>query len=142
MTGDEKRELYRTAAAQIGELVSGLEDPVAAMASCSAVLHELLPASIVATQVLAHRGSVSVTARYVGDRDDLDFGTFPVSRVILPSYVRMDIGAEVHVWRSARGHPAVRLTGRLENVFDTQYREVYGFLTPGRTIAVGLRATL
>jgi len=45
MTGDEKRELYRTAAAQVRELVAGLEDPVAAMACCCSVLHELLPAA-------------------------------------------------------------------------------------------------
>ena len=99
-------------------------------------------ASVVARQELAHRGTVSATVRYVGDRDDLNFGTFPTARVTLPPYVRVDVGAEVQAWRAAGGHLTVGLTGRLENVFATQYREVYGFLTPGRTFAVGLRASL
>jgi outer membrane cobalamin receptor len=34
------------------------------------------------------------------------------------------------------------LTGRLENVFGADYSEVFGFRTPGRTIAVGIRAGL
>ncbi len=99
-------------------------------------------ASVVARQELPRRGMVSATVRYVGDREDLNFETFPTARVTLPSYVRVDVAAEVQVWRAARGHPTAGLTGRIENVFDTQYREVHGFLTPGRTVAVGLRATL
>jgi vitamin B12 transporter len=98
--------------------------------------------SVVARQQIRNRGSVSATVRYVGDRDDLDFGTFPAARVTLPWYVRVDIAAEVRVWRAVGEHPAVGLTGRLENLFDTGYREVHGFLTPGRTIAVGLKVTL
>lgn len=39
----DKRDVYGRAATEIAELVRGLEDPVAAMASCAAVLHERLP---------------------------------------------------------------------------------------------------
>lgn len=45
MTGAEKREIYRTTKAQLTELVRGLDDPVAVMASCCAVLHHALPYS-------------------------------------------------------------------------------------------------
>ena len=40
------------------------------------------------------RGSASVTAQYVGDRDDEDFSSFPTTRVTLPSYVRVDLAGE------------------------------------------------
>lgn len=40
-----KIDLYREAESRIGALVRDLEDPVAAMASASSVLHELVPAA-------------------------------------------------------------------------------------------------
>jgi len=40
-----KTEIYREAGSRIAELVRDLEDPIAAMASAVAVLHDLLPAA-------------------------------------------------------------------------------------------------
>jgi outer membrane cobalamin receptor len=38
--------------------------------------------------------------------------------------------------------PALTLTGRVENLFDDQRREVVNFPTRGRTLFVGGRATV
>lgn len=40
---DERRDRYRRSQAQIGELLQDLADPISAMASVSAVLHDNLP---------------------------------------------------------------------------------------------------
>jgi vitamin B12 transporter len=97
---------------------------------------------IVARRRFGVRGSVSGTLRHVGDRDDLDFTAFPSARVVLPSYLRVDVAGEVRVWGGRARSPMIALTGRLENVFGADYSEVFGFRTPGRTIAVGIRAGL
>ena len=43
MGSDIKHDLYRSAREQIAELVKGLTDPIAVMATCCAILHESLP---------------------------------------------------------------------------------------------------
>ena len=43
MDSQEKRELYREIASQLSAVVEGLEDPIAAMASCACILHDRLP---------------------------------------------------------------------------------------------------
>ena len=85
------------------------------------------------------RGSAGATLRYVGERDDRDFGAYPARTVVLPSYARLDVAGELRVWRFAGPSGAVALTGRVENVFDADYQEVLGYPTPGRTVTVGVR---
>jgi vitamin B12 transporter len=91
---------------------------------------------------LWERGSLSTTARYTGSRDDLDFATFPSSRVTLPAYVRVDVALDLRLWAHAGGRPAVAGTLRVENLFDVEYQEIQGFRTPGRVVAVGARVGL
>jgi L-methionine (R)-S-oxide reductase len=45
MNEEQKRQAYRTAAAQLAELLCDNQDDVTAMATCAAVLHEALPQS-------------------------------------------------------------------------------------------------
>ena len=80
------------------------------------------------------RMDVGVEVRYVGERDDKDFGAFPAERVTLDAYAVARVTASAEV---ARG---VRVIARLENAFDEEYREVFGFGTPGRAVHVGVRA--
>lgn len=96
-------------------------------------------ASLQATQRFGTRGSVTGTVRYVGARDDRDFTAYPAETVLLPSYVRVDVSGEVGMWRAPAGHPALTLTGRLENLLDAAYEEVLGYPAPGRTVTVGVR---
>ncbi len=86
-------------------------------------------ASLVAT---ARPGdwTVSLTAVYAGERDDVD----PVSfgRALNPSYLRADLAAR---WRlSERWAPYARV----ENLADRDYAEALGFPAPGRTVVGGL----
>ena len=74
---------------------------------------------------------------YVGQRPDLDFAQFPSPRVSLPAYTKVDVSAEVPVFRRS---PRLTLTGRVENLFDKRYEEVLHFGAPGRTILLGGRA--
>ncbi len=43
MDDRQKQELYREVSLEIGSVVQGLEDPIAAMASCACLLHRRLP---------------------------------------------------------------------------------------------------
>lgn len=83
------------------------------------------------------RATVDVAMKYVGDRDDRDFNTFPAGPVVLPSYTTVDLAAEVHVLRSAASGVGLVGTLRVENLFDEQYSQVSGFPARGRTLVIG-----
>jgi vitamin B12 transporter len=87
---------------------------------------------------LDRRARVDVSLNYIGDRDDRDFSVFPVARVTLPGYTRIDAAAEFVVVR--RGSvPTFTVTGRVENLFGAEYHEVVGFPARGRVVVVGVR---
>lgn len=79
------------------------------------------------------RGSVEVRA--VGRREDLDFATFPTTRVSLHPYTLVALSATVDL--SGLGWHGLLLRARADNVFGTVYQEVRGFRAPGRTVFVG-----
>jgi len=96
-----------------------------------------------------HSGSISAEWRgapvrlglrvlAVGSRDDLDFGTFPTQRVVLPAYGRLDLWGELPVWRPG-ARTGVALTVRVDNATGEQYAEVAGFPAPGRRVLAGVR---
>jgi vitamin B12 transporter len=74
--------------------------------------------------------SVTLVARYVGERDDLDPLTF--SRAVNDAYVVADLALS---WRASA---TLRPYARLQNIADESYQEVLGFPAPGRTLVVGL----
>jgi vitamin B12 transporter len=80
------------------------------------------------------RGFASLRLNYVGEREDRDFATFPATPVMLPWYVTLDVAAEATVWRG------LAATLRVENLFDEQYQEVFGFAAPGQRWLVGGKA--
>ena len=85
----------------------------------------------------SERGSASVTAQYVGDRDDEDFSTFPGTRVTLPSYVRVDVAGQ---WVLLAGHGrSLAATLKVENLFDARYEQVLHFPARRRALLVGVR---
>lgn len=90
-----------------------------------------------ATAELSYRGAVlDALARVlaVGEREDRDFRTFPSTPVTLPSYERIDLGAVYHV-RAGQA-----LTLRVENATNVYYENVFNFLTPRRTVWLGVRS--
>ena len=82
---------------------------------------------------LGSRAVLGFRVSAVGSRDDLDFGTFPTQRVVLPAYGRVDL------WGAAPLAGAVALTVRADNVTGTRYAEIEGFPAPGRRVLVGVR---
>ena len=89
------------------------------------------------------RGVFSVVVNYVGDRDDRDFSPVfpdPPAPVVLPAYTTVDLAAQIELL--PRGtETGLMATLRLENVFDKEYVEVFGFPARGRTIFVGGRVS-
>lgn len=75
---------------------------------------------------------LTVAARYVGEREDNDFSTWPSSRVILPNYTLVDIFVSYDFL------DYLTIYGRVENLFDEDYEEVLYYGTLGRAGYVGL----
>jgi len=83
------------------------------------------------------RGTLTLAAAYNGATPDLAFGlpTFETVRVKLGDYWLATIAARYML------QPGVELFGRVENVFDADYQEVYGFETAGVAAYAGLKLT-
>lgn len=93
-----------------------------------------------ATANLSYRGSAlraSANLLAVGVRTDRDFRTFPSTPVTLPSYERLDLGAEYRLPAPAHEHT---ITVSVENLTNAYYENVFNFLTPRRTISLGIRS--
>ncbi|MGH7531060.1 MAG: TonB-dependent receptor plug domain-containing protein [Gemmatimonadales bacterium] len=83
------------------------------------------------------RAHVTLGARWVGRRDDLDFSRpAGARRVTLSPHTRAHLAVQYELTR------ALALTARVDNLFDDRAAEIAGFRPRGRTILVGGRATL
>jgi vitamin B12 transporter len=76
-----------------------------------------------------------IALTYTGDQEDLFFPPRPPyqERVVLDSYLITTVTG------SYRLNDKIELTLRLENAFDENYEEVYGFASPGFAAYGGLR---
>ena len=86
---------------------------------------------------LADRGSVGLSARFTGDREDRDFAVFPDTAVTLPAQTVVDASAAYRLSRGRGALPGLVITGRVENLFDARYEEALHFPAPRRTVLVG-----
>ncbi len=75
---------------------------------------------------LRRKTNLNLNVVYVGRREDMDFNVFPAERVDLSSYMLVNLAAVHDV------SDRFQLFGRIENVLDKDYQEVFGFGTPGR----------
>ena len=97
-----------------------------------------------------HSGSVNAAYRFAGGRGLVNLGviyngemqdrvfdafTFASSTLTLDEYVLVNLAAHYDI------RPNVRLFGRVENLFDEDYEEVFGFNTPEIAAYGGLRLT-
>ncbi|WP_375688262.1 TonB-dependent receptor plug domain-containing protein [Pseudooceanicola sp. LIPI14-2-Ac024] len=91
--------------------------------------HELrLGASL---NALADRATFSADARYVaGTFDSQYFGSYATAE--LPDYWVVDVAAGYQV------SDALRVTARVENLFDEEYYDVWGYASRGRTAYIGV----
>jgi vitamin B12 transporter len=81
------------------------------------------------------RFSTTLTVRYNGRMDDVaytDPSYVPV-RVSLKPFTLVNLGAQYQVTKG------VAVYGRVENLFDVDYEEVFSFATPGRAAYGGVR---
>jgi outer membrane receptor protein involved in Fe transport len=79
---------------------------------------------------------VTLGARWIGRRDDLDFSR-PVGqrRVTRDPYTRVNVSGEYTLSRMA-------WTASVENLFNDQAQEIPGYRPRGRTVLVGGRVTV
>ena len=86
---------------------------------------------------LEDRARVSAGVVYNGKSEDLEFiSSTPETRVTLDDYTLFRLSGSYDI--SER----VRWFGRLENVFDENYEEVFGFNTPGFAAYTGVKINL
>ena len=85
---------------------------------------------------LDNRGSATLSVRYNGDQKDTHFfGFAPFSEVVtLKAFTLVNLNADYKVTDD------VELFGRVENLFDEEYEEVFSYATPGLAAYAGLRA--
>jgi vitamin B12 transporter len=82
------------------------------------------------------RGSVTAVVRYNGAQDDLAFTdpSFAPVRVRLDPYTLVNLHGELALTNR------LALFGRVENLLDQRYEEVFSFVAPGAAAFAGLRA--
>ncbi|MBL1215713.1 MAG: TonB-dependent receptor [Ignavibacteriae bacterium] len=74
--------------------------------------------------------------RFVGEREDKDFSTFPVERVILDSYSIVDFSAAYNI------NGLIKVYGRVENLFNADYEEILFYGTMERAGYLGASLSL
>ncbi len=80
--------------------------------------------------------NVNVSVVHVGTRYDEDFSSFPAVRVQLDAFTLMGVSASYKISEN------FKLYGRIENLLNAKYEEVYGYGTPGRTAYAGVKVNI
>ncbi len=73
---------------------------------------------------------------FVGESDDKDFSQFPAKRIKLKSYSIVNVAGSYNILKF------LQLYGRIENLFDIKYEEVFGYSTPGLSGYAGIKISL
>jgi vitamin B12 transporter len=81
------------------------------------------------------RANINLNIVIVGDRDDIDFSSFPFTRVRLPGYTVVNLAGSYDFNQYLKAYV------RIDNVFDKQYQEVFGFGTSGVAAYGGIRVS-
>ncbi len=73
-------------------------------------------------------GALQLRTLTVGTREDNYYAPdFTVAHVTLPAYTRADLSGELALRTGPRGPASVRLTARIENLFDARYTDAAGY---------------
>jgi vitamin B12 transporter len=87
----------------------------------------------------AWRGfQIRVDGLYVGERDDLDFRTFQAKRATLDDYFLVDLATSYTFDLNNEYIKDFKIFGKVQNLFDEHYEEVFGFSPPDPSFRVGL----
>jgi len=83
------------------------------------------------------RTTAALTVRHNGSQQDSEFiNATPQSRVTLPSYTLVNFNASYQLT------PVLSVFGRIENLLDEDYEEVFTFRTQGRGGFLGVKVAL
>lgn len=85
--------------------------------------------------LLDNRANINLGIDYVGEQKDLDFSTFPANRVTLDDYTLVNLNGTYRI------NDHIQIFGRIENLLDEDYQEVFGYATLGRGFHIGLKAS-
>jgi len=88
-------------------------------------------AGLFASYSFSQQANVNAELIYVREREDMNFSIF--ERIELKDYLITNLAAHYDILSF------IRLNVRLENIFDTDYEEVYGYATPGFSIYAGVK---
>jgi vitamin B12 transporter len=94
-------------------------------------------ASLVFNYLLpSRRGNVNLSIQYNGAMDDFDFSTFPATRQKLSSFTLVNLAGAYNVNKN------VQLFGRIENLLNQDYEEVWSAQSPGIGLFAGVRLNM
>ena len=82
------------------------------------------------------RGNLNLNLSYTGEQRDLDFSSFPAAGVQLDDYLLVNVAASYAL------SDTLDLLARIENLFDTDYQDAFGFRSPGAAWYAGVRLRL
>ena len=80
--------------------------------------------------------SATLVVRHNGEAVDLAFTnpSFVPVRAVLDDYTLVNLNARVTLAEGINGF------GRIENLLDERYEQVFSFVSPGRTAVIGIEA--
>lgn len=86
----------------------------------------------------ANRASATLVVRHNGDQIDLAYTNpnFIPDRVVLDAFTTVNFNATLAL------SPTISLNGRVENMFNEHYTELFGFRSAGRSAFLGIKARL
>jgi vitamin B12 transporter len=70
---------------------------------------------------------------YVGKRYDKDFSYYPAHRIELGGYTLVNLSGKYHI------SDIIELYGRVHNLFNKYYEEIFGYATPGLSAYLGIK---
>ena len=83
-----------------------------------------------------NKANINLGIDYTGEQNDSDFSTFPSTLVTLDNYVLVNLAGEYSISKT------FSLFGRIESLLDEDYRDVFGFDTPGIAGYAGIKVNL
>jgi vitamin B12 transporter len=81
------------------------------------------------------KGNVHLTFIRIGEQDDMDFSSWPYTRLTLPSYSLLNAAVSFNFTSS------FQIFWRLDNIFNKEYETVKGYGTPGFSVYGGVNFT-
>ncbi len=82
------------------------------------------------------KANINLTFISIGEQDDMDFSTWPSTRLTLPSYSLLNAAVSFNFASS------FQIFCRLDNIFNKEYEMVKGYGTPGFSVYGGVNFTL